>query len=47
MEVREDADSAIDDDYEGSTTSLTSSIYQYRKLHGRPFHREFGNASYW
>lgn len=45
--VRDDVDSAIDDNFADSTASLTSTAYEYRRIHGRPFHSEFGNASYW
>lgn len=30
-----------------STESLTASILEYRKIHGRTYHSEIGNASYW
>ncbi|SPO04389.1 related to TAM domain methyltransferase [Cephalotrichum gorgonifer] len=30
-----------------STASLTASILEYRKIHGRTYHSEIGNASYW
>ncbi|SPO01700.1 related to methyltransferase [Cephalotrichum gorgonifer] len=30
-----------------STASLTTSILEYRRIHGRTFHHEIGNASYW
>lgn len=40
-----DADSTFSEDI--STTSLTSSILEYRTLHGRTFHREIGQAEAW
>ncbi|KAF7563705.1 hypothetical protein G7046_g392 [Stylonectria norvegica] len=43
----DDADSALGDDRASSTESLRSSIYDYRVIRGRTFHRETGNASYW
>lgn len=30
-----------------STASLTSSILKYRKIHGRTYHSDVGNADYW
>lgn len=30
-----------------STGSLTSSILEYRKIHGRTYHSDVGNAAYW
>ncbi|OBR07252.1 Methyltransferase domain-containing protein [Colletotrichum higginsianum IMI 349063] len=42
-----DADSALGDDTASSTASLTSTILQYRKIHGRTFHGEVGDAQYW
>ncbi|RGP81441.1 hypothetical protein FLONG3_586 [Fusarium longipes] len=32
---------------EGRKYSVTSSIFEYRKLHGRTYHREIGSAQYW
>jgi ubiquinone/menaquinone biosynthesis C-methylase UbiE len=43
----DDADSAIGDDGASTTASLSSSILQYRTIHGRTYHSERGNASYW
>lgn len=33
--------------FTSSTASVTSSILNYRTLHGRRYHGEIGNASYW
>jgi len=41
-----DVDSAYEDDA-SSTASITSSILQYRTIHGRTYHSETGNAHYW
>ena len=30
-----------------STNSLTSSILKYRKIRGRTYHSDVGNAEYW
>lgn len=43
----DDRDSAIGEDEADSTASLTSSILNYRTLHGRTYHSERGNAQYW
>ncbi|KAL2879483.1 hypothetical protein SGCOL_005088 [Colletotrichum sp. CLE4] len=43
----DDADSALGDDNASSTASITSTILQYRKIHGRTFHGEVGDAQYW
>ena len=43
----DDADSALGQDLADSTASITSSIVQYRTLHGRTYHSERGNALYW
>ncbi|KDN63519.1 putative methyltransferase domain-containing protein [Colletotrichum sublineola] len=43
----DDADSALGDDAASSTASITSTILQYRKIHGRTFHGEVGDAQYW
>jgi hypothetical protein len=40
-----DADSTYSENI--STTSLSSSILEYRTLHGRTFHREIGQAEAW
>ncbi|KAM0318632.1 hypothetical protein ACHAPQ_010624 [Fusarium lateritium] len=42
-----DADSLTGESLSSSTDSVTSSIFEYRKLHGRTFHHEIGNAQYW
>ncbi|KAL2672927.1 hypothetical protein Neosp_013645 [[Neocosmospora] mangrovei] len=42
-----DGDSALGPDAESSTASITSSILQYRTIHGRTYHSERGNAFYW
>ncbi|KAK1709457.1 S-adenosyl-L-methionine-dependent methyltransferase [Colletotrichum acutatum] len=42
----DDADSALGDDNASSTASITSTILQYRKIHGRTFHGEVGDAQY-
>ncbi|TDZ71701.1 Secondary metabolism regulator LAE1 [Colletotrichum trifolii] len=42
-----DGDSALGDGAASSTASITSSILHYRKIHGRTFHSEVGNAQYW
>ncbi|KAH6962435.1 S-adenosyl-L-methionine-dependent methyltransferase [Ilyonectria sp. MPI-CAGE-AT-0026] len=42
-----DTDSTIDADNASSTASITSSILQYRTIHGRTYHSEQGNAQYW
>ncbi|KAL7794312.1 S-adenosyl-L-methionine-dependent methyltransferase [Trichoderma ceciliae] len=43
----DDDDSALGSDAGSSTASITSSIMQYREIHGRRFHGETGNAQYW
>ncbi|OLN86445.1 Phosphomethylethanolamine N-methyltransferase 2 [Colletotrichum chlorophyti] len=43
----DDNDSALGEDNASSTASITSTILQYRKIHGRTFHGEVGNAQYW
>ncbi|TPX18336.1 uncharacterized protein E0L32_011747 [Thyridium curvatum] len=42
----DDTDSAQGDNA-SSTASMSSSILQYRTIHGRTYHSERGNASYW
>ena len=42
-----DADSALGNDVESSTVSISSSILRYRTLHGRTYHSERGDAQYW
>lgn len=42
-----DAHSLSDQSLASSTDSITSSIFEYRKLHGRTYHREIGSAQYW
>ncbi|KAF5011136.1 hypothetical protein FDECE_2744 [Fusarium decemcellulare] len=44
---RDDDDSALDPDSAETTASITSSILQYRTIHGRTFHSERGDAQYW
>ncbi|KAH7133077.1 S-adenosyl-L-methionine-dependent methyltransferase [Dactylonectria estremocensis] len=41
-----DTDSTLDDNA-SSTASITSSILEYRTIHGRTYHSEQGNAHYW
>ncbi|KAM5386401.1 hypothetical protein ACJZ2D_000364 [Fusarium nematophilum] len=41
-----DADSATGQSFSSSTDSVTSTIFEYRKVHGRTYHREIGNAQY-
>ncbi|ESU10711.1 hypothetical protein FGSG_04834 [Fusarium graminearum PH-1] len=43
----DDGNSLSDGSLSASTDSMTSSIFEYRKLHGRTYHREIGNAQYW
>nr|XP_036589604.1 flavonol synthase flavanone 3-hydroxylase [Colletotrichum truncatum]KAF6801609.1 flavonol synthase flavanone 3-hydroxylase [Colletotrichum truncatum] len=43
----EDNDSALGEENASSTASITSTILEYRKIHGRTFHGEVGNAQYW
>ncbi|KAM0234326.1 hypothetical protein ACHAP5_010140 [Fusarium lateritium] len=45
--IDDDADSVTGESLSSSTDSVTSSIFEYRKLHGRTFHHEIGNAQYW
>ena len=42
-----DKDATDCDSVDESTASLTSSIYQYRTIHGRTYHAERGDAQYW
>ncbi|KAF9773113.1 hypothetical protein IL306_009156 [Fusarium sp. DS 682] len=42
-----DLDSALGSNLADSTYSLTSSIYEYRTLHGRTYHSDRGTAQYW
>ncbi|KAI1770768.1 S-adenosyl-L-methionine-dependent methyltransferase [Hypoxylon cercidicola] len=42
-----DEDSSYGDDIVSSTASLSSSILEYRTLHGRTYHSERGNANSW
>ncbi|KAJ3541687.1 hypothetical protein NM208_g4493 [Fusarium decemcellulare] len=44
---QDDGDSALDPDSAETTASITSSILQYRTIHGRTFHSERGDAQYW
>ncbi|KAK4447409.1 S-adenosyl-L-methionine-dependent methyltransferase [Podospora aff. communis PSN243] len=46
-DVVDEADSAYGDDAASSTASLATSILNYRKIHGRTFHGDVGNAEYW
>ncbi|KAF4448232.1 Demethylmenaquinone methyltransferase [Fusarium austroafricanum] len=41
-----DANSLSEQSLSTSTDSIASSIFEYRKLHGRTYHREIGNAQY-
>ncbi|MBE3048025.1 hypothetical protein IMZ48_37055 [Candidatus Bathyarchaeota archaeon] len=43
----DDAESAYGEPSNLSTSSITSSILNYRTLHGRRYHSEVGNAAYW
>ncbi|KAH7241257.1 S-adenosyl-L-methionine-dependent methyltransferase [Fusarium tricinctum] len=43
----DDAHSLSDQSLTSSTESVTASIFEYRKLHGRTYHHEIGNAQYW
>jgi hypothetical protein len=45
-QVIDDGDSAVGT-IQTASTSLASSILQYRTLHGRTFHSDQGNANYW
>lgn len=47
LQYEEDGDSALGQDANNSTASITSSILHYRTIHGRTYHSERGNASYW
>ncbi|KAI8674712.1 hypothetical protein NCS57_00369900 [Fusarium keratoplasticum] len=47
LQYEEDGDSALGQDANSSTASITSSILHYRTIHGRTYHSERGNASYW
>ncbi|EYB23045.1 hypothetical protein FG05_30601 [Fusarium graminearum] len=42
----DDLDTAIDYDGDSTSASITSSILQYRTIHGRTYHSEQGNAQY-
>ncbi|ENH70496.1 hypothetical protein FOC1_g10012426 [Fusarium oxysporum f. sp. cubense race 1] len=42
-----DTDSALGGDNAESTTSITSSILEYRNINGRTYHHNIGNAQYW
>lgn len=46
LDPQDDGDSTLGDD-SGSTASITSTILQYRTIHGRTYHSERGNAQYW
>lgn len=43
----DDAESAIGGSVNLSTASITSSVLNYRTLHGCRYHSDVGNASYW
>ncbi|KAH7487012.1 hypothetical protein FOMA001_g5046 [Fusarium oxysporum f. sp. matthiolae] len=43
----DDAHSLSEESLASSTDSVTSSIFEYRKLHGRTYHREIGSSQYW
>ncbi|CAJ0552277.1 Ff.00g062560.m01.CDS01 [Fusarium sp. VM40] len=45
--IEDDGDSLTGQSLSSSTDSVTSSIFEYRKLHGRTFHHEIGSAQYW
>lgn len=45
--AEDDAESALGESVVSSTGSISSSILNYRTLHGRRYHSEIGNASYW
>ena len=47
LRYEENGDSALGQDANSSTASITSSILHYRTIHGRTYHSERGNASYW
>ncbi|KAF4998602.1 hypothetical protein FGRMN_2928 [Fusarium graminum] len=42
-----DLDSALGSNLADSTHSLSSSIFEYRTLHGRTYHSDRGNTQYW
>ncbi|RBQ79614.1 hypothetical protein FVER14953_21189 [Fusarium verticillioides] len=43
----DDAHSLSEESLASSTDSVSSSIFEYRKLHGRTYHREIGSSQYW
>ena len=45
--LEDDVESTFAESVNTSTASISSSILNYRTLHGRRFHSEVGNASYW
>lgn len=47
MNQDDDAHSLSEESLASSTDSVTSSIFEYRKLHGRTYHREIGSSQYW
>ncbi|KAF5004806.1 hypothetical protein FDECE_8705 [Fusarium decemcellulare] len=47
QEENDDADSSLGTDNESSTASMSSSIVNYRTIHGRTYHSDRGNAQYW
>ncbi|KAK3399751.1 S-adenosyl-L-methionine-dependent methyltransferase [Sordaria brevicollis] len=46
-EEEDDDGSSIITDFASTTASLSSSIFNYRTLHGRTYHGEIGNAESW
>ncbi|KAI4863056.1 S-adenosyl-L-methionine-dependent methyltransferase [Hypoxylon rubiginosum] len=47
QDAPDDGDSAIGDEAESSTASLSASIQEYRTIHGRRYHSIRGNTDYW
>lgn len=45
--VLEDDESVLSEYISSSTASVTSSILNYRLLHGRRYHSDIGNVAYW
>ena len=43
----DDAESTFGGSSASSTASVASSMYNYRMLHGRRYHGEIGDVSYW
>ncbi|KAK7433047.1 hypothetical protein QQZ08_000520 [Neonectria magnoliae] len=46
LAAEDDGDSSLGDSSE-STASISSSILNYRTIHGRTYHKDIGNAQYW